>query len=287
MRQLKITKQITGRETASLNKYLQEINREQLITAEEEAILARKIKQGDEKAIEMLTKANLRFVVSVAKQFQNCGLPLCDLINEGNIGLIKAAQRFDETRGFKLISYAVWYIRQAIQDAINEQSHFVRLPSSKIDRINKVRKAVVKMEQQFAREPSDEEIGVELSLSTQTITETKNISKRQVSMDAPIAGSDNLTLMDMIEDTSGENAEVERNNKSLATKLESIIATLPSREAEVLRLYFGLNNKKSLSLKEIGDRFGFSTVRALQLKNAAMIKLRNAQFRRLLQEYLG
>jgi len=287
MRKLTITKQITVRENTSLNKYLKEINSEKLITAEEEANLARKIRQGDEMAIDKLTKANLRFVVSVAKQYQYRGLPLTDLINEGNIGLIKAAKRFDETRGFKLISYAVWFIRQSIQQAIDEQSHMMRLPSNKIELNKKIKKVFIKMEQLLEREPSYEEIGNELCLTAQVINDALNTSRRQVSLDTPLAGTDDLTLMDLIEDKNGENADREQVNKSLAKELENIIATLPSREAEVLSLHYGLNGKKPLTYQEIGDQFGFTKVWAREINDKAILRLKQTSRRKLLKEYLG
>ena len=287
MRQFRITKQVTERETVSLNKYLQEIKREELITVEEEANLARQIREGDDKAIEKLTKANLRFVVSVAKQYQHRGLPLSDLINEGNIGLIKAAKRFDETRGFKLISYAVWWIRQSIQNAIDEHSRIVRLPSHQSDMIKKVRKCATKMEQEFHREPSFKEVGEQMCISAEVVADIMRSSTRQVSIDAPMAGSEDLTLTDVIEDKDGENAQQEFCNESFRKEIGVLVSSLPSDEADVLRFYFGIGGKKPLTLDEIGIHIGHSHARIRQIKENALQRLKNNSRCQVLKEYLG
>ena len=287
MRQLKIVKQVTNRETASLDKYLQEIGRVELITAEEEVKLARQIKQGDAKALEKLTKANLRFVVSVAKQYQNQGLTLSDLINEGNLGLIKAAQRFDETRGFKFISYAVWWIRQSILQALAEQSRIVRLPLNKIGSINKINKAFSKLEQEYEREPSREEIAKELGLSTEDIKDTMSTSGRHVSMDAPLLSGEDSTLMDVMEDEDQENPDQGLISESLKREIERAISTLTSREAAVLRLYFGLAGEQPLTLEEIGDRFDLTRERVRQIKEKAIRRLKHTSRSKILKTYLG
>src|SRR5438045_7131164 len=240
MRQLKITKSITNRESQSLEKYLQEIGREELITAEEEVRLARKIKEGDQNALDRLTKANLRFVVSVAKQYQNQGLSLPDLINEGNLGLIKAAKRFDETRGFKFISYAVWWIRQSILQALAEQSRIVRLPLNKIGSINKINKAFSKLEQEYEREPSPDELAQVLELTSDDIKDTMRTSGRHVSMDAPLVSGEESSLLDVLEDEDQLNPDHMLISESLRREIERALSTLTSREADVIRLYFGL-----------------------------------------------
>ncbi len=287
MRPLNITKQIANKESAALDKYLQEINRVDLITAEEEVLLAQKIKEGDERAMEKLTKANLRFVVSVAKQYQNQGLPLADLINEGNIGLVKAAKKFDGTRGFKLISYAVWWIRQSIQNAIDEHSRLVRLPSAKSDMIKKIRKASMKLEQKFQREPSYEEVEMQISLPAKTIGNLMNNPARQVSIDAPIAGSDSLTLSDVIEDKNSKNAEQELFNESLKKELETILSALPSDEGNVLRLFFGLNGKQPMTFAEISIQLGYTPEQIGPIKEKALQRLKHNSRCKSLKEYLA
>jgi len=287
MRQLKITKQVTNRETASLDKYLQEIGRVELITAEEEVRLARLIKQGDPKALEKLTKANLRFVVSVAKQYQNQGLTLSDLINEGNLGLIKAATRFDETRGFKFISYAVWWIRQSILQALAEQSRIVRLPLNKIGSINKINKAFSKLEQEFEREPSQEEIAVVLGITMDDIKDTMRTSGRHVSMDAPLTQGEDGTLMDVLEDEDQLNPDHTLISESLRREVERALTTLTMREADVLRLYFGLAGEQPMTLEEIGDRFDLTRERVRQIKEKAIRRLKHTSRSKILKTYLG
>jgi RNA polymerase primary sigma factor len=287
MRQLKITKQVTNRETASLDKYLQEIGRVELITAEEEVRLARLIKQGDPKALEKLTKANLRFVVSVAKQYQNQGLTLSDLINEGNLGLIKAATRFDETRGFKFISYAVWWIRQSILQALAEQSRIVRLPLNKIGSINKINKAFSKLEQEFEREPSQEEIAVVLGITMEDIKDTMRTSGRHVSMDAPLTQGEDGTLMDVLEDEDQLNPDHMLISESLRREVERALTTLTMREADVLRLYFGLAGEQPMTLEEIGDRFDLTRERVRQIKEKAIRRLKHTSRSKILKTYLG
>ncbi|MCX6276102.1 MAG: RNA polymerase sigma factor RpoD/SigA [Bacteroidetes bacterium] len=287
MRQLKITKQVTNRETASLDKYLQEIGRVELITAEEEVRLARLIKQGDPKALEKLTKANLRFVVSVAKQYQNQGLTLSDLINEGNLGLIKAATRFDETRGFKFISYAVWWIRQSILQALAEQSRIVRLPLNKIGSINKINKAFSKLEQEFEREPSHEEIAVVLGITMDDIKDTMRTSGRHVSMDAPLTQGEDGTLMDVLEDVDQLNPDHMLISESLRREVERALTTLTMREADVLRLYFGLAGEQPMTLEEIGDRFDLTRERVRQIKEKAIRRLKHTSRSKILKTYLG
>lgn len=287
MRQLKITKQVTNRETASLDKYLQEIGRVELITAEEEVRLARLIKQGDPKALEKLTKANLRFVVSVAKQYQNQGLTLSDLINEGNLGLIKAATRFDETRGFKFISYAVWWIRQSILQALAEQSRIVRLPLNKIGSINKINKAFSKLEQEFEREPSHEEIAVVLGITMDDIKDTMRTSGRHVSMDAPLTQGEDGTLMDVLEDVDQLNPDHTLISESLRREVERALTTLTMREADVLRLYFGLAGEQPMTLEEIGDRFDLTRERVRQIKEKAIRRLKHTSRSKILKTYLG
>lgn len=287
MRQLKIVKQVTNRETASLDKYLSEIGRESLITAEEEVLLARRIKKGDALALEKLTKANLRFVVSVAKQYQNQGLTLGDLINEGNLGLIKAAQRFDETRGFKFISYAVWWIRQSILQALAEQSRIVRLPLNKIGSINKINKAYSKLEQDFEREPSHEEIGKLLELSSDDIRDAMRSAGRHVSMDAPLIQGEDSSLMDVIEDEDQQHPDASLIHESLRREIERAISSLTSREADVLRLYYGLSGEQPLTLEEIGSRFDLTRERVRQIKEKAIRRLKHTSRSKILKTYLG
>ena len=287
MRQLKITKQVTNRETASLDKYLQEIGKVDLITAEEEVELAQKIKAGNQFALEKLTKANLRFVVSVAKQYQNQGLTLPDLINEGNLGLIKAAQRFDETRGFKFISYAVWWIRQSILQALAEQSRIVRLPLNKIGSINKINKMYAFLEQANERVPSAEEIAKELDMTISDVKESMKNSGRHVSMDAPLVEGEDSNLYDVLR--SGESPNPDKNllHESLRTEIERALETLTPREADVVRLYFGLGEKHAMTLEEIGETFDLTRERVRQIKEKAIRRLKHTSRSKILKTYLG
>ena len=287
MRQLKITKQVTNRETASLDKYLQEIGKVDLITAEEEVELAQRIREGDQIALEKLTKANLRFVVSVAKQYQNQGLSLPDLINEGNLGLIKAAQRFDETRGFKFISYAVWWIRQSILQALAEQSRIVRLPLNKIGSINKINKAYASIEQEEERAPSASEIASYLDMSESDVKESQRNSGRHVSMDAPLVEGEDSNLYDVLRSGESPNPDRELLNASLSIEIERALETLTPREADVVRLYFGLENKQALTLEEIGERFDLTRERVRQIKEKAIRRLKHASRSKILKTYLG
>jgi len=287
MRQLKITKQVTNRETASLDKYLQEIGKVELITAEEEVILAQKIKQGDIAALEKLTKSNLRFVVSVSKQYQNQGLSLPDLINEGNLGLIKAAQRFDETRGFKFISYAVWWIRQSILQALAEQSRIVRLPLNKIGAINKVNKAYSKLEQAYEREPNADEIADILEITESEVKDSLRHSGRHVSMDAPLVTGEDVTMYDTLRNEEGHTPEKGLIHDSLCKEIDRAISTLTSREADVIRLYFGLNSQPALTLEEIGEQFDLTRERVRQIKEKAIRRLKHTSRSKLLKTYLG
>ena len=288
MRQLKITKQITNRETASLDKYLQEIARVDLITAEEEVELAKKIKEGDKLALEKLTKANLRFVVSVSKQYQNQGLSLPDLINEGNLGLIKAAKRFDETRGFKFISYAVWWIRQSILQALAEQSRIVRLPLNKIGAINKINKAYSHLEQEYERSPSSSEIADMLELSDAEVKQSLSNNNRHVSMDAPIGSDDeSRNMYDTMYDDELPDPEYELMRESLRREIERSLATLTAREADVIRLYFGLQGAQPLTLEEIGEQFDLTRERVRQIKEKAIRRLKHTSRSKLLKAYLG
>ncbi len=287
MRQLKITKQVTNRETASLDKYLQEIGKVDLITADEEVELAQKIKAGDQRALEKLAKANLRFVVSVAKQYQNQGLTLPDLINEGNLGLIKAAQRFDETRGFKFISYAVWWIRQAILQALAEQSRIVRLPLNKIGSINKINKTFAFLEQANQRPPSAEEIAKELDMTIKDVKESMKNSGRHVSMDAPLIEGEDSNLYDVL--NSGESPNPDRSllNESLRTEIERALETLTPREGDVIRLYFGLGDQHPMTLEEIGETFDLTRERVRQIKEKAVRRLKHTSRSKILKTYLG
>lgn len=287
MRQLKITKQVTNRETASLDKYLQEIGKVDLITAEDEVELAQKIRAGDQRALEKLTKANLRFVVSVAKQYQNQGLTLPDLINEGNLGLIKAAQRFDETRGFKFISYAVWWIRQSILQALAEQSRIVRLPLNKIGSINKINKMFAVLEQEHERAPSANEIAAHLDMSENDVKESMKNSGRHVSMDAPLVDGEDSNLYDVIR--SGESPIPDREllTDSLRTEIERALATLTPREADVVRLYFGLAGEHPMTLEEIGEQFDLTRERVRQIKEKAIRRLKHTSRSKILKTYLG
>lgn len=287
MRQLKITKSITNRESASLDKYLQEIGREELITAEEEVILAKKIKDGDQRALEKLTRANLRFVVSVAKQYQNQGLSLPDLINEGNLGLIKAAKRFDETRGFKFISYAVWWIRQSILQALAEQSRIVRLPLNQVGSLNKINKAYSKLEQEFEREPSAEELADILDIPIDKVADTMKVSGRHVSMDAPFANGEESSLMDVLVNHDSPRADMGLINESLSKEIDRALSTLTERERDVVKLFFGIGLNHGLTLEEIGDKFDLTRERVRQIKEKAIRRLRHSSRSKLLQQYLG
>ncbi len=287
MRQLKITKSITNRESASLDKYLQEIGREDLITADEEVILAVKIRAGDQQALEKLTKANLRFVVSVAKQYQNQGLSLPDLINEGNLGLIKAAKRFDETRGFKFISYAVWWIRQSILQALAEQSRIVRLPLNQVGSLNKINKAFSKLEQEFEREPSAEELSELLELPQDKVADTIRVSGRHVSMDAPFVSGEENSLLDVLVNHDSPRADGELMNESLQREIERSLSTLTDRERDVVRLFFGIGINHGLTLEEIGAKFDLTRERVRQIKEKAIRRLRHNSKSKLLKTYLG
>ncbi len=287
MRQLKITKQVTNRETASLDKYLQEIGKVDLITADEEVELAQKIKAGDQRALEKLTKANLRFVVSVAKQYQNQGLTLPDLINEGNLGLIKAAQRFDETRGFKFISYAVWWIRQSILQALAEQSRIVRLPLNKIGSINKINKMYALLEQSNERPPSAEEIAKELDMTVNDVKESMKNSGRHLSMDAPLVEGEDSNLYDVLRSGESPNPDRELINESLRTEIERSLETLTPREADVVRLYFGLGDQHPMTLEEIGETFDLTRERVRQIKEKAIRRLKHTSRSKILKTYLG
>ena len=287
MRQLKITKQVTNRETASLDKYVQEIGKVDLITAEEEFELAQRVKQGDQLALEKLTKANLRFVVSVAKQYQNQGLTLPDLINEGNLGLIKAAQRFDETRGFKFISYAVWWIRQSILQALAEQSRIVRLPLNKIGSINKINKTYAFLEQSHERPPSAEEIANELDMTINDVKESMKNSGRHVSMDAPLVEGEDSNLYDVLRSGESPNPDKELIHESLRTEIERALETLTPREADVIKLYFGLGNHHPMTLEEIGETFDLTRERVRQIKERAIRRLKHTSRSKILKTYLG
>jgi len=287
MRQLKITKSITNRESASLDKYLQEIGREELITADEEVILAKKIRDGDQAALEKLTKSNLRFVVSVAKQYQNQGLSLPDLINEGNLGLIKAAKRFDETRGFKFISYAVWWIRQSILQALAEQSRIVRLPLNQVGSLNKINKAFSKLEQIFEREPSAEELSAILELPQDKVADTMRVSGRHVSMDAPFVNGEENSLLDVLINHDSPRADNLLMNESLQREIERSLSTLTDRERDVVKLFFGIGINHGLTLEEIGAKFDLTRERVRQIKEKAIRRLRHNSRSKLLKTYLG
>jgi RNA polymerase primary sigma factor len=287
MRQLKIIKQVTNRETPSLDKYLHEIGRVDLITAEEEVELARHIKTGDTKALERLVNANLRFVVSVAKQYQNQGLSLPDLINEGNLGLIKAAQRFDETRGFKFISYAVWWIRQSILQALAEQSRIVRLPLNKIGSLNKINKTLAELEQKFEREPSVLEVAQALELVPGDVKEALRTSGRHISMDAPIGQEEDGNMYDILLNSDAPSPDKGLLNDSLRREIERALSTLSTREANIVRLYFGLNEKHPHTLEEIGEEFGLTRERVRQIKEKAIKRLKVTTRCKHLKAYLG
>ncbi len=288
MRQLKITKSITNRESQSLDKYLQDIGKEELITAETEVELAKRIKQGDQLALEKLTKANLRFVVSVAKQYQNQGLTLPDLINEGNLGLIKAAQKFDETRGFKFISYAVWWIRQSILQALAEQARIVRLPLNQVGSLNKINKAFSKLEQEYERPPSAEELAEVLEVPEDKIKESMKVAGRHVSMDAPLSSSeDGGTLMDVMANGDSPKADKLLMAESLQKEIERSLSTLTDKEREIIRLFFGIGMNHGLTLEEIGSKFNLTRERVRQIKEKAIRRLRHTSRNKLLKAYLG
>jgi len=287
MRQLKITKSITNRESQSLDKYLQEIGREELITAEMEVDLAQRIKKGDQIALEKLTKANLRFVVSVSKQYQNQGLTLPDLINEGNLGLIKAAQRFDETRGFKFISYAVWWIRQSILQALAEQSRIVRLPLNQVGSLNKINKAFSRLEQEFERPPSSDELATALDLSEEKVKDTMKISGRHVSVDAPFVDGEDNSLLDVMVNNDSPKADLILMRESLQREIERSLSTLSDREKDVVMLFFGIGRQHGLTLEEIGTKFDLTRERVRQIKEKAIRRLRHNSRSKLLKAYLG
>ena len=286
MRQLKITKSITNRESASLDKYLQEIGKEDLITVEEEVELAQRIKKGDQEALEKLTRANLRFVVSVAKQYQNQGLSLPDLINEGNLGLIKAAEKFDETRGFKFISYAVWWIRQSILQALAEQSRIVRLPLNQVGSLNKINKAFARFEQENERTPSPEELANVLDLPKEKVSDTLRVSGRHVSVDAPFSDGEDNNLLDVLVNTDSPNADRGLINESLSTEVERALATLTDRERDIIRYFFGIGCPE-MTLEEIGEKFGLTRERVRQIKEKAIRRLRHSSRNKFLKSYLG
>ena len=286
MRQLKITKSITNRESASLDKYLQEIGKEELITVEEEVELAQRIKKGDQEALEKLTRANLRFVVSVAKQYQNQGLSLPDLINEGNLGLIKAAEKFDETRGFKFISYAVWWIRQSILQALAEQSRIVRLPLNQVGSLNKINKAFSKFEQEHERKPSAEELADTLDLPADKVADTLRVSGRHVSVDAPFVDGEDNSLLDVLVNSDSPNADRSLIQESLAKEISRALTTLTERESAIVKLFFGIGCQE-MTLEEIGERFGLTRERVRQIKEKAIRRLRHASRSKLLKTYLG
>lgn len=287
MRQLKISKQITNRECQSLDKYLQEIGKVDLITSDEEVILAQKIREGDQIALEKLTKANLRFVVSVAKQYQNNGLTLGDLINEGNVGLIKAAKRFDEKRGFKFISYAVWWIRQSIMQALAEQSRIVRLPLNRVGSLNKISKSFSDLEQKFQREPSPEELAEVLQVTTEEVVDTLKVGGRHVSMNAPFVQGEENSLLDVLENDSEETPDAELMVDSLKREVQRTLSTLTEREADVMSFYFGLNGQQAMTLEEIGEKFNLTRERVRQIKEKATRRLRHSSRSKSLKAYLG
>ena len=286
MRQLKITKSITNRESASLDKYLQEIGKEELISVEEEVELAQRIKKGDQEALEKLTKANLRFVVSVAKQYQNQGLSLPDLINEGNLGLIKAAEKFDETRGFKFISYAVWWIRQSILQALAEQSRIVRLPLNQVGSLNKINKAFARFEQEHERTPSAEELANELELPKEKVTDTLRVAGRHISVDAPFADGEDNSLLDVLVNADSPNADRGLINESLATEVDRALEILTERERDIIRYFFGIGCSE-MTLEELGEKFDLTRERVRQIKEKAIRKLRQSNRAGILRSYLG
>jgi len=287
MRQLKITKSITNRESQSLDKYLQEIGREELITAEDEVALAQRIRQGDQTALEKLTKANLRFVVSVSKQYQNQGLSLPDLINEGNLGLIKAAQRFDETRGFKFISYAVWWIRQSILQALAEQSRIVRLPLNQVGSLNKINRAFARLEQEFERPPTADELASTLDIPADKVEDTLKVSGRHISMDAPFTDGESNSLLDVMENSNSPKTDNSLMSESLQKEIERSLSTLTERERDVIKLFFGIGIPHGQTLEEIGDNFDLTRERVRQIKEKAIRRLRHTSRSKLLKTYLG
>ena len=287
MRQLKITKQVTNRETASLDKYLQEIGRVDLITAEEEVELAQKIKAGDERALEKLTKANLRFVVSVSKQYQNQGLTLPDLINEGNLGLIKAAKRFDETRGFKFISYAVWWIRQSILQALADQSRIVRLPLNKVGSIGRISAAAARLEQLQEREPTPEEIAKELEISVTEVENAFKSSGRHLSIDAPLIEGEDNSLLGVLDNNDEPNPDQPLMDESLRKEINRVISTLSEKERDVLKYYYGLDGGPAHTLEDISDKVGLTRERVRQIKEKALRRLRKSSKSKILKSYLG
>ena len=286
MRQLKITKSITNRESASLDKYLQEIGREELVSPEEEVELAQRIRKGDQEALEKLTRANLRFVVSVAKQYQNQGISLPDLINEGNLGLIKAAEKFDETRGFKFISYAVWWIRQSILQALAEQSRIVRLPLNQVGSLNKINKALSQFEQQYERQPSPDELADMLEIPREKIADTLRVSGRHVSVDAPFVDGEDNSLLDVLVNNDSPNADKGLVNESLNTEIERALSTLTERERDIVKYFFGIGCQE-MTLEEIGEKFGLTRERVRQIKEKAIRRLRHSARSKLLKGYLG
>jgi RNA polymerase primary sigma factor len=286
MRQLKITKSITNRESASLDKYLQEIGREELISVEDEVELAQRIKKGDQKALEKLTRANLRFVVSVAKQYQNQGLSLPDLINEGNLGLIKAAEKFDETRGFKFISYAVLWIRQSILQALAEQSRIVRLPLNQVGSLNKINKAYSKFEQENERKPSPDELAETVDMPADKVADTLRVSGRHISVDAPFVEGEDNSLLDVLVNNDSPSADKTLINESLSREIERALATLTERESDIIRYFFGIGCQE-MTLEEIGERFGLTRERVRQIKEKAIRRLRHTSRSKLLKSYLG
>lgn len=287
MRQLKITKSITNRESASLDKYLQEIGKEDLITVEEEVELAQRIRKGDQEALDKLTKANLRFVVSVAKQYQNQGLSLPDLINEGNLGLIKAAEKFDETRGFKFISYAVWWIRQTILQALAEQSRIVRLPLNQVSAVNKITKAMTKFEQEFERKPSADELAELVNELPEKITDSLRASGRHVSVDAPFVEGEENSLLDVMTNPDSPMADKGLVSESLSTEIDRALGVLNEREKQIIERSFGINNQPEMTLEEIGETFGLTRERVRQIREKAIRKLRAGSRNSLLRSYLG
>ncbi len=286
MRQLKITKSITNRESPSLDKYLQEIGKEELITVEEEVELAQRIRKGDQEALEKLIKANLRFVVSVAKQYQNQGLSLPDLINEGNLGLVKAAEKFDETRGFKFISYAVWWIRQSILQALAEQSRIVRLPLNQVGSLNKINKAMARFEQEHERSPSSDELAKELELPREKVADTLRVAGRHVSVDAPFADGEDNSLLDVLVNSDSPNADRGLLNESLSTEIDRALETLTDRERDIIKYFFGIGSSE-MTLEEIGEKFDLTRERVRQIKEKAIRRLRQSSRSKLLKSYLG
>ena len=286
MRQLKITKSITNRESASLDKYLQEIGREELVTPDEEVELAQRIRKGDQEALEKLTRANLRFVVSVAKQYQNQGHSLPDLINEGNLGLIKAAEKFDETRGFKFISYAVWWIRQSILQALAEQSRIVRLPLNQVGSLNKINKALTRFEQENERQPTNEELSEMIDVPKDKISDTLRVGSRHVSVDAPFVEGEDNSLLDVIPNDDSPSADRGLVNESLNTEIERALSTLTDREREIIKSFFGIGCQE-MTLEEIGERFGLTRERVRQIKEKAIRRLKSPSRSKLFKSYLG